>query len=108
MTEDVARVQDMNVRAAIAYAGRSIDRPRYHANDTSRDVLDIAPAPMTIVNARADARLHGTTLDDAGFALLADNAGSDSFGRWTGGLYFASFILVLLVLATYLFRRRDA
>lgn len=44
----------------------------------------------------------------AGFALLADNAGSDSFGRWTGGLYFASFILVLLVLATYLFRRRDA
>ncbi len=31
----------MNTRAMIAYAGRSLARPRYHANDHSRDVLDI-------------------------------------------------------------------
>lgn len=57
----------MNTRAAIAYAGRGIARPRYHANDSSRDVLEIVPVEMEI----ADARGRGTTLDGAGFALVA-------------------------------------
>jgi hypothetical protein len=55
------------VRAAIAYSGRSVARPCYHANDVSRDVLDIAPVAMDI----DDARGSDTTLDGAGFALLA-------------------------------------
>lgn len=57
----------MNVRAAIAYAGRGVGRPRYHANDSSRNVIDIVPVDMNIT----DARGLGTTLDDAGFALIA-------------------------------------
>lgn len=56
----------MDVSAAIAYAGRSVPRPRYHANDTTRDVLDIAPREMRIT----DARSLRTTLDGEGFALL--------------------------------------
>ena len=57
----------MNTRAAIAYAGRGIARPRYHANDTSRDLLDIVPVAMEIT----DARRHDMSLDGAGFALVA-------------------------------------
>ena len=56
----------MNVSAPIAYAGRSVARPRYHANDSSRDVLDIAPVAMEI----ADARPHRPTLEGTGFALV--------------------------------------
>jgi hypothetical protein len=53
----------MNVRATIAYAGRCIARPRYHANDFRRDVLDIAPVEMDIVDARGrEMTLDGTTL----------------------------------------------
>jgi hypothetical protein len=51
--------------AAIAYAGRGIPRPRYHANDSSRDLLEIVPVGMEIV----DARGLGTTLDGNGFTL---------------------------------------
>jgi hypothetical protein len=52
--------------AAIAYAARSVARPRYHANDSSRDVLEIAPARMRI----ADARHRHPSLDAEGFALV--------------------------------------
>lgn len=44
----------------------------------------------------------------AGFALYADNAGSESFSRWLGGVYFASWVAGLLILGIILFRRRDA
>jgi len=57
----------MHTRALIAYAGRGVARPRYYANDHSRDVLDITPVEMEI----ADARGAALTLDGAGFALLA-------------------------------------
>jgi hypothetical protein len=56
----------MNVSAAIGYSGRGVARPRYYANDHSRDVLDVAPVTMTI----ADARTSVMTLDDAGFTLV--------------------------------------
>ena len=56
-----------HTRAAIAYAGRSIARPRYYANDHSRDELDIEKVEMDIVDARGCA----TTLDEEGFTLLA-------------------------------------
>lgn len=57
----------MNVNASIAYCGRGIARPRYHANDHARDLLDMAPTMMEVV----DARGLPTTLEDAGFVLVS-------------------------------------
>jgi len=57
----------MHRQALIAYAGRRVGRPRYYANDHSRDVLDIAPVEMHI----ADARGVSPTLDEQGFTLIA-------------------------------------
>jgi hypothetical protein len=57
----------MQTRALIAYAGRDVPRPRYYANDHSRDVLHIAPVAMDI----ADARGQDMSLEGAGFTLLA-------------------------------------
>jgi len=65
----------MNTRAPIAYAGRSIARPRYHANDASRDVLEIAPVGMDIT----DARGCGMLLDEAGFTLVAHRSAVGDF-----------------------------
>jgi hypothetical protein len=59
----------------IAYAGRGVARPRYYANDHSRDVLDIEPLEMDI----ADARSAAPTLDGAGFALLAHPSAVSDF-----------------------------
>jgi nucleotide-binding universal stress UspA family protein len=66
----------MNVRAAIAYVGRGIARPRYHANDSRRDVIDIAPIDMEI----ADGRARGPALDEAGFTLVAHRSAVAEFG----------------------------
>src|SRR5579864_96395 len=62
-------------RAAIAYADRSVPRPRYYANDHSRDVLQIAPVEMDIT----DARGTEPTLDAAGFTLLAHRSAVADF-----------------------------
>ena len=76
----------MNVTAAIAYSGRGVARPRYYANDHSRDVLDVAPVKMPITDARGCA----VTLDGAGFTILphrssiadfADRAAVDTVHR---------------------------
>jgi hypothetical protein len=66
----------MNLRAAIAYAGRGIARPRYHANDSGRDLLDVVPIGMDITDARA----RGATLDEAGFTLVAHRSAVTEFG----------------------------
>src|SRR5215472_7691403 len=55
----------MDTRAVIAYAGRSLPRPRYYANDHGRDVLYITPIEMEV----ADARACAPTLNGAGFML---------------------------------------
>jgi hypothetical protein len=52
-------------RASIAYVGRTVARPRYYANDHSRDQVPIVPVEMDITDARA----IRTTLDEAGFTL---------------------------------------
>jgi hypothetical protein len=62
-------------RAAIAYAGRGVARPRYHANDQSRDLLEIVPEEMDII----DARELDTTLDQAGFTLVAHRSAVADF-----------------------------
>lgn len=56
----------MDVRAAIAYSGRRVPRPRYYANDHGRDQLDIVSVPMPVTDARSCAM----TLDDAGFEIV--------------------------------------
>ena len=65
----------MQTRATIAYVGRGSRRPRYYANDHSRDVLDIVPVEMDI----ADARHAAPTLDGAGFTLLAHRSAVADF-----------------------------
>jgi hypothetical protein len=65
----------MMAHAAIAYAGRGIARPRYHANDSTRDVLEIVPVNVDII----DARGLGTTLDGAGFTLLSHRSAVADF-----------------------------
>jgi hypothetical protein len=61
--------------AAIAYAGRGVARPRYYANDHSRDVLDICHVTMPI----ADARGCVMTVDEQGFALVAHRSTISDF-----------------------------
>lgn len=56
----------MHTRAMIAYVRAGSRRPRYYANDHSRDVLDIAPVAMDVTDARA----QPMTLDGAGFTLI--------------------------------------
>jgi hypothetical protein len=68
-------VNDMDRCALIAYAGRSIARPRYYANDHSRDLLDITPVAMTVT----DARPRSMTLDDAGFTLVTHHSALGDF-----------------------------
>jgi len=71
------------MRALIAYARTGKERPRYYANDHSRDVLDIAPIEMDI----EDAREREVTLDEAGFTLIphrsavADFTDREAVGR---------------------------
>jgi len=60
----------------IAYAGRSLPRPRYYANDHSRDVLDIALIEMDVTDARARA----PTLDGAGFTLISHRSAVADLG----------------------------
>lgn len=52
--------------AQIAYAGRGVLRPRYFANDHSRDTVEIAPQPMALI----DGRDTLPRLDHEGFALV--------------------------------------
>jgi len=65
----------MDTRAMIAYAGRSLPRPRYYANDHDRDNLDITLIEMEV----ADARARAPTLDGAGFSLIAHRSAVADF-----------------------------
>src|SRR5258708_2735802 len=66
----------MHTRAVIAYAGRGVSRPRYYANDHSRDVLEIIPTEMDI----ADGRSLGTaTLDGVGFTIVGHRSAVADF-----------------------------
>lgn len=55
------------VEAAIHYVARGKVRPRYHANDISRDIVPLAPVRMPIANARLFPTVPG--LDREGYAL---------------------------------------
>lgn len=65
------------VSGRVNYVGVMTERPRYHANDASRDVLALDPREVEI----CDARLSETppSLDREGFALLAHASGVRDF-----------------------------
>lgn len=65
----------MNTRAAIAYAGRGVARPRYYANDHSRDELQIKLVQMDVT----DGRGQDLTVDGAGFTLIGHHSGVADF-----------------------------
>jgi hypothetical protein len=67
----------MRVSAAIAYAGCGIARPRYYANDHSRDALEIVRVQMDV----SDARHQPNALDDGGFVLLAHTSAIADFAN---------------------------
>src|SRR5580658_5793607 len=54
------------LRANLNYVAPMAVRPRYHANDISRDVIDLDPQMMEIRNARGT----GASLDREGFVLV--------------------------------------
>jgi hypothetical protein len=54
------------LNANIAYASRCISRPRYYANDHNRDILEIDPQLMPIMDARGIC----SAVDVEGFALI--------------------------------------
>jgi hypothetical protein len=56
----------MILQAKIAYAARTILRPRYFANDHSRDVLEIDSQQMPII----DGRTISSSVDVEGFSLV--------------------------------------
>jgi len=74
MTAEAAPLADAT-RASIAYAGRGVVRPRYYANDHSRDELEVVPVEMEIMNARG----RPANMDDEGFTLVAHRSAVADF-----------------------------
>ena len=62
------------MQAVIAYAARTGERPRYYANDHSRDTVTIDLQAMALV----DGRRAPPTLDAEGFALVDHAADAES------------------------------
>jgi hypothetical protein len=61
------------------YIGPMSERPRYHADDCSRDVLTLDPRDIEIEDGRSRPQAH--TLEGAGFALLAHKSAVRDFGN---------------------------
>jgi hypothetical protein len=60
--------RDDAIEAAVPYAAAMTVRPRFHANDHSRDVLSIAPRVVWVANARKPA--PAPSLEREGFQLV--------------------------------------
>ncbi|PQA86990.1 hypothetical protein CW354_15895 [Marinicaulis flavus] len=63
------------MRAEINYTAPMNTRPRYHANDQSRDVIDLDPKTVPIIDGRADP----PSLDREGFALVSHRSTISDF-----------------------------
>lgn len=68
---------ERSVVAPIAYCERMTVRPRFHANDTSRDVMSVRPRPMTIADARS--WTVPPDLDREGFRLVSHRSAVKDF-----------------------------
>lgn len=65
------------VEASVNYLAPMTARPRYHANDMSRDVLELDPTIVTITDRRGAA--DAPRLDREGFALVFHPSGVTDF-----------------------------
>jgi hypothetical protein len=66
-----------SVEGWVNYIGEMTQRPRYYANDHSRDVLNLDPRKIAIENARA--RIHAPSLAEEGFELVAHRSEVENF-----------------------------
>ena len=80
----------------INYVGRSPERPRYYANDHSRDTVVIEPQPMTLL----DGRGLGLSLDGAGFKLVDHQSAVADLGNRESAVDYAHEIEALLLAET--------
>jgi hypothetical protein len=71
------------VAAVINYLAPMEVRPRYHANDASRDVLTLDPREMPIIDMRDAA--NAPTLDRNGFQLVQHKSAVEDFADGAGG-----------------------
>src|SRR5690242_2267299 len=74
-TQERAAVR--TVEGVINYIGPMSERPRYYANDHSRDVLNLDPRKVTIEDARS--RKLAPTLAREGFQLVAHKSAVTDF-----------------------------
>lgn len=76
----------------INYVARTPDRPRYHANDHSRDTVVVEPRPMPVIDARA----LPLDLDREGVRLVRHASAVTDFSDPAGALVYAREIEALL------------
>ena len=78
MTDTLAaRPRPATVQAEMNYIAPAAERPRYYANDHSRDVLTLDPRRVTIADARQAE--SAPTLDREGFALVPHKSAVTDF-----------------------------
>jgi hypothetical protein len=78
MPEAIARrLRERTVQSRLNYIGPMTDRPRYYADDCSRDVLTLDPRTIAVEDARLRAQPH--SLAQAGFALLPHKSAVSDF-----------------------------
>lgn len=70
-------LQERTVQSRLNYIGPMTDRPRYYADDCSRDVLTLDPRVIEVEDARFRAQPH--SLAQAGFALLPHKSAVSDF-----------------------------
>jgi hypothetical protein len=70
-------VRNQTVAGSVNYIRAMSQRPRFYANDQSRDVLDLDPRQISVENVRAQAR--GPSLDREGFTLVPHRSAVTSF-----------------------------
>jgi hypothetical protein len=69
--------RERTVQGRLNYIGPMTDRPRYYADDCSRDVLTLDPRTIEVEDARLRARPH--SLAQAGFGLLPHKSAVSDF-----------------------------
>jgi hypothetical protein len=68
---------ERSVEGLVNYIGEMAQRPRYYANDHSRDLLNLDPRKIAIENARK--RITAPSLDHEGFELFAHTSEVEDF-----------------------------
>jgi hypothetical protein len=66
-----------SVKGLVNYIGEMTQRPRYYANDHSRDILELDPRQIAVEDARE--RIEAPSLDREGFELVAHSSEIEDF-----------------------------